>query len=137
MAIYTQLIPTATPGRRYSFVAKGLAVGEKGAGPFTALSVLGTPGSIHSFVAKAAAVGGVKGEGLFTQLSVLGTPGRRYIFLPKSIVVPIPEEPERIFDAGGGGGVHGKVQEDLYRWRLREEMEIIDIIIGIVLSGRL
>jgi len=40
-----------------------------------------------------------------------------------------------IFDAGGG--VTGKVQEDLYRWRLRDDKEIIEIIMGMVLSGRL
>jgi len=45
------------------------------------------------------------------------------------------EKPERIFDASGG--VTGKVQEDLYRWRLRDDREILDIIMTIVLSGRL
>jgi len=48
---------------------------------------------------------------------------------------PPTEKPERIFDAGGG--VTGKVQEDLYRWRLRDDKEIIEIIMGMVLSGRL
>jgi len=41
----------------------------------------------------------------------------------------------RIYDSGGG--VYGKVQEDLYRWRLRDDIEILEIIMGIVLSGRL
>lgn len=41
----------------------------------------------------------------------------------------------KIFDAGGG--VTGKVQEDLYRWRKRDDKEILDIIMTIVLSGRL
>jgi len=46
-----------------------------------------------------------------------------------------PLAKKAIFDAGGG--VTGKVQEDLYRWRLRDDKEIIEIIMGIVLSGRL
>ena len=41
----------------------------------------------------------------------------------------------KIFDASGG--VTGKVQEDLYRWRKRDDKEILDIIMTIVLSGRL
>lgn len=39
------------------------------------------------------------------------------------------------YDASGG--VTGKVQEDLYRWRKRDDKEILEIIMGIVLSGRL
>jgi len=46
-----------------------------------------------------------------------------------------PPTKKAIFDAGGG--VTGKVQEDLYRWRKRDDKEIIEIIMGIVLSGRL
>ena len=46
-----------------------------------------------------------------------------------------PPISKAIFDAGGG--VTGKVQEDLYRWRKRDDKEIIEIIMGIVLSGRL
>ena len=42
---------------------------------------------------------------------------------------------EVVFDAGGG--VTGRVQEDLYRWRKRDDKEILDIIMIIVLSGRL
>lgn len=43
--------------------------------------------------------------------------------------------PLLIYD--GGGGVTGRVQEDLYRWRRRDDVEILEIIMGIVLSGRL
>jgi hypothetical protein len=46
-----------------------------------------------------------------------------------------PVTEEIIFDSGGG--VTGKVKEDLYRWRLREEEEILNIVMTIVLSGRL
>ena len=42
----------------------------------------------------------------------------------------------KIFDASGGG-ISGKIQEDLYRWRKRDDKEILEIIMGIVLSGRL
>ena len=44
---YTQLSPTGTPGRPYTFGAV-----SKGDGPFTSLSALGVPGQIHSFLAK-------------------------------------------------------------------------------------
>ncbi|MBE9573955.1 MAG: hypothetical protein IMF20_02345 [Proteobacteria bacterium] len=43
----------------------------------------------------------------------------------------------RVIDYDGGGGITGKVQEDLYRWRKRDDKEILDIIMTIVLSGRL
>jgi hypothetical protein len=102
---------------------------------YTQLSLVATPGRVYSFTAKSADGAGEKGEGLFTALSVLAVPGRRHIFLPKSIIVPVPEEPELIFDAGGG--VTGRIQEDLYRWRQRDDEEIINIIMTIVLSGRL
>ena len=53
---YTQLSPIATPGKRYSFSAKGAAeAAERPEGTFTALSVLGVPGIIHSFLAKTVA----------------------------------------------------------------------------------
>ena len=102
---------------------------------YTQLSIIATPGGRHSFTAKTSGGAGEKGEGLFTALSIIATPGGRHSFTAKTIVIPVPEEPERIFDAGGG--VTGKVQEDLYRWRLRDDKEIIEIIMGIVLSGRL
>ena len=47
----------------------------------------------------------------------------------------LPTPPLLIYD--GGGGVTGRVQEDLYRWRRRDDVEILEIIMGIVLSGRL
>jgi len=52
MTIYTQLSPTATPGKRYSFSAKTPAVGEKGADLFTSLSVMAIPGQRHLFLPK-------------------------------------------------------------------------------------
>ena len=48
---YTQLAPTAIPGRRYSFVAKFAATGPH-IGTFTALSVMALPGPLRSFLAK-------------------------------------------------------------------------------------
>jgi len=41
----------------------------------------------------------------------------------------------KVFDYAGG--VSGKIHEDLYRWRLRDDKEILDIIMTMVLSGRL
>ena len=41
----------------------------------------------------------------------------------------------RVYDYDGGGGITGKVQEDLYRWRKRDDKEILDIIMIMVLSG--
>lgn len=40
---------------------------------------------------------------------------------------------KKIYDAGGG--VYGRVQEDLYRWRKRDDKDMLDIIMTIVLSG--
>ena len=48
----TALHPNALPGKPWSFNAKTEAVPEKGAGPFTELSVMALPGMIHSFSAK-------------------------------------------------------------------------------------
>ena len=50
-----------------------------------------------------------------------------------SAVIPSLE----VARGGGGSGVSGRVQEDLYRWRIRDDEEIIYIIMAIVLSGRL
>ena len=36
----------------------------------------------------------------------------------------------KIFDASGG--VSGKVQEDLYRWRLRDDKELLELLYVIV-----
>ena len=47
---HTQLSPTATPGMRYSFLAKSTGVSHKGL--FTALSITAIPGMRHSFLAK-------------------------------------------------------------------------------------
>jgi len=79
----TQLSLTATPGKRYSFIAKTAA--GKGSGPFTELSVYGVPGRIHSFAAKTAVSG--KGAGPFTELSVIALPGQRHAFLAKTSAV--------------------------------------------------
>ena len=52
MAIYTQLLPTATPGRRYSFLPKIPITGHEGL--FTELSVIALPGGRHVFLPKTA-----------------------------------------------------------------------------------
>ncbi len=53
MAQQTELHVIGAPGKTHgSFAGKVEAVIPKGAGPFTALSVMGTPGMIHSFSAK-------------------------------------------------------------------------------------
>jgi hypothetical protein len=87
-APYTQLGLTATPGRRYSFVAKDPAAG---AGPhtglFTELTPTATPGRRHSFVAKTPATGAGEHTGLFTTLHIYGGPGRRRSFLAKTAAV--------------------------------------------------
>ncbi len=49
MATYTQLSPTALPGKRYLFLPK---IGGKGTGLFTALSVIALPGMRHVFLPK-------------------------------------------------------------------------------------
>ena len=50
---YTQLSPSALPGRRYGFQGSGPHTG----GPFTELSVLALPGMRHSFTAKKPSIG--------------------------------------------------------------------------------
>ena len=90
MSIYTQLSPTATPGKRYSFSPKSAAGSGPHTGTFTALSVLGTPGQIHSFVAKGVTPAGPH-TGLFTALSVMAVPGGMHVFTAKGsglVVVP-------------------------------------------------
>jgi len=125
MTIYTQLSPTATPGKRYSFVAKTPAVSEKGVGPFTAQSVLAVPGIIHSFVAKTPEVGGEKGAGLFTSLSVMAIPGQRHLFLPKTLAeIPMSE---RIKFYKGRGPTNA----------FKGDNELLELIGIILASGKL
>jgi hypothetical protein len=80
---FTALSIMALPGRRHSFIAKTAATAEKGAGPFTELSALGLPGQRHAFTPKTAATA-EKGAGPFTELSALGLPGQRHAFTPKT-----------------------------------------------------
>ncbi len=132
MAIYTQLSPTATPGRRYSFSAKTPESGGKGVGPFTSLSVSGVPGRIHTFSAKTPESGG-KGAGLFTSLSVLGVPGQRHSFLAKTPFIPEPTRPQ-VISVGGSVGFE-KWPEHEYKdntaiWR--DDQEILEIICSIL-----
>jgi len=105
---------------------------------YTQLSVLALPGGRHTFVAKGVVPPSPRGSDLFTELSVLALPGGRHTFVAKGVAIPIPVPvPDAIIAGGGGGGVSGRIQEDLYRWRIRDDEEIIDIIMAIVLSGRL
>lgn len=144
MATYTQLSPIASPGKRYSFSAKGLATGEKGEGPFTRLSVLASPGSIHSFSAKEPAIPSGKGEGPFTTLSVLGIPGMLHVFVAKEFTEPaVPPPPPPPIPSGGGTWLYSKrydeyeYKDPLRKRRIREDREMIEIITTIVLPGRL
>ncbi len=125
---YTQLNPTGTPGKRYSFSAKTAApIGEKGIGEFTALSVLGVPGIIHSFTAKTAAVVGVKGVGEFTALSVIALPGPIHAFLAKAEAVP---EVEVLPIPLVGGGK----RRELLRLK-RDDNELLEIISALLTKG--
>jgi len=118
---YTQLSPTGTPGRPYTFGAV-----SKGDGPFTSLSALGAPGQIHSFTAKTAAG---KGDGPFTSLSVLGTPGQIHSFLAKT-------EAEVIEAVEGGGGSKGRLDAlKMKTARLhQEDQDILEFVMSFVLN---
>ena len=127
---YTQLAPTATPGRRYSFAPKADASG-KGAGPFTYLSVTATPGRRHSFVAKTAS-GPAAGKGLgpFTYISVTATPGRRHSFVAKTAapVIVVPGGTEG--PPGGRGGYPDRRQVDLVnfgRQVMIDDRDLLDL----------
>ena len=93
---YTQLHPSAIPGKPYSFAPKTPASGD---------------GS-HA--------------GLFTELSVLGTPGKRHVFSAKTPYIepePEPEPSEPAARVSGGGGV--SVQLPKWRPHTIEEREQI------------
>lgn len=92
MASYTQLSPSATPGRGYSFLPKTAADGTH-TGTFTALSVMGVPGSTRTFAPKTPAVGGGIHTGNFTALSVMALPGGLHLFLAKAAAPVVPVEP--------------------------------------------
>ena len=133
MAIYTQLSPTATPGKRYSFSAKTEAAAPAGphTGLFTELSSMALPGPIHSFSAKteAAAPAGPH-TGLFTALSAMALPGMRHSFTAKKEYVP--STGEVVF------GSMGNIEEIRLPGRTRtkrEEREIIEIMTIIAKSG--
>ncbi len=138
---FTALSILALPGSIHSFAAKTSAIGEKGLGPFTAQSVTATPGLIHSFIAKTPGAGGVKGEGLFTELSAIALPGIRHVFLPK-IVTPVSaySPPPYLSHGHGGWGPETRPRwerEEIRKKVLKDDAEILEIIMGIVLSGRL
>lgn len=97
---YTQLIPSATPGPRYSFLAKTGAGAHTGL--FTALSVSALPGARRSFTAKSAAV--VPHAGLFTTLSLSALPGMRKTFAAKDRAV-VPSAPRVIPEEAGLAGM--------------------------------
>ena len=145
MAI-TQLSPSATPGKRYSFSAKDEAAPEAGphTGTFTELSVTATPGPIHSFSAKdaAAPVAGPH-TGLFTELSVLALPGQRHSFSAKTeaeIVIP-PSIPIDIEPAAPTGSPGLTLQPDYRPGKklksrvLKEDDELMELAAYIVASG--
>ena len=118
MAIYTQLSPTATPGRRYSFSAK--SGGGEHTGDFTELGVLGVPGPRHSFSAKDPAAG-IGHSGEFTYLAVYGTPGGRHEFSAKTPSDIVITEPEKL----GGPRDYGKARREQL---IREDGEILMFI---------
>ena len=128
MAIYTQLSPSATPGKRYSFLAKEEAIPESGphTGTFTALSVSGTPGPIHSFLAKTeAAPEAGEHTGRFTALSVLGLPGGIRVFSAKTEA----DEDERLS--------YAVTYTQRMRRIAKEDREILELVEIIVTSGML
>ena len=90
---FTQLNPSALPGKPYSFSPKAEAIPESGphTGLFTELSNIALPGQRHSFTAKAAA-GAETGPhtGLFTELSVIALPGQRHSFTAKTAAEIVP-----------------------------------------------
>jgi hypothetical protein len=143
MAIYTQLSPTAVPGRRYSFTAKTAApTGGPHTGEFTELSVTATPGQRHSFSAKteASAPSGPH-TGLFTELSVFALPGQRHSFLAKTaaVIVTPPKSPEvYLAPRRGGGYIEPEKRLESRRDRiLLEDDELMKIAAEIVMNGML
>lgn len=140
---FTQLSPSATPGKPYTFLAKTAASGTH-TGLFTELSVMATPGGIHAFVAKTPATPGTGDHiGLFTELSVMAIPGMRHVFHAKTAwaePVPIPSLPAPGHGAGGGGGGWLATREaaayrDWERERiLREDNELLELL-PILLMG--
>lgn len=139
----TRLSTSSTPGRNYgSFVGKTVASG-KGAGSFTALSVLGIPGQQRTFVAKIPASGGAKGTGPFTWLDITGLPGGRRTFIAKTAAVPpvIPEVPQVITGGGGGSGFYTRryerqqYREPEIRKFKNDDNEVIEILTILFSSG--
>ena len=112
MAIYTQLSPSALPGKKYSFSAKNAAQ-RSHAELFTDLSVLALPGRRHSFLAKTE-------------------------FVPEEIEVITPSPTAR---RGGGGAFYytkGDYQfkdEQIYNDIHKDDEEVLEIIIQSILNG--
>ena len=137
MAAITRLSLSATPGRRYSFVAKGWT--PKGVGIITSLSVTGTPGKIHSFIKKGI-VSTPKGEGAFTYLSLMATPGMRKSFVAKGAEAAVVD---KWADHDEGGWVNPmEYQEGLFAAEeyqrmlvLKDDDEVLSIIANIITSG--
>ena len=127
---FTQLSPTALPGKRYSFLAKGMSPHT---GTFTELSVTALPGKIHSFSPKRG-----PHTGLFTQLSVMALPGVRLTFTAKAeaIVEIVPTPPPPTISAGGGGaGVHTEARYRERKEIIRDDRELMEFITTLVQSG--
>jgi hypothetical protein len=141
MAIYTQLSPTALPGRRYSFSAKTAApTGGPHTGTFTELGVIGVPSKQHSFSAKSEA-GSPSGPhaGLFTELSVFALTGQRHLFSAKTEAVTVtpPRSPEvYLAPRRGGGYIEPEKRLESRRDRiLLDDDELLKIAAEIVMSG--
>ena len=124
---FTQLHPSATPGRPYSFDPKAEAIPESGphTGLFTALSPLALPGSRRSFAAKTeSAPEASPHTGLFTSLSPLAIPGMRRSFTAKA---------ETVFASGGSGGGPWPSGGGMVMWEegqipIETGMNILDIV---------
>jgi hypothetical protein len=121
---FTALSIMALPGRRHSFIAKTAATAEKGAGPFTELSALGLPGQRHAFTPKTAAQA-LKGLGPFTALSVLALPGQRQEFSAKAAAAIIAEA-EQV--------TYGRRQWQRTAW-INDDEDLLDIIAQLAATG--
>lgn len=96
----TYLQPTGTPGRKQTFLPKGVSAGHTG--DFTRLSPSATPGRRYSFTAKSPSVP-VGHTGEFTWQSPTGLPGKRYSFEAKT-PGEVPVVPPRVYQVGGTAG---------------------------------
>lgn len=121
--IYTQLSPSALPGRTYSFSPKEEEThGLKPSDKVTALSVMALPGPLHAFVAKSQCGVSPKPSTRITELSVMALPGMIHHFTAKeaAIVEAIKQ---------GGGGKKWIQRQDRLRARiLREDKELMEFI---------